>query len=245
MAIEPGYTAISIPISRLSSVSYAVRPGDAVDILATLLMVDLDSDFQSKLPNYAGWYLLPDSVLSSGPVTTFTYSSEGELNISTGEEPVTVGRIETDESGELRYVQPSESQRPRLVSQRLVEQATVLKLGSFQLENEVRTVVAEEGGEEGVSAPSTVAPDVITLIVTHQDALVLNWAVKANVDMTLTLRSPDDVSEYETTSVTLQYLIDNYNIAVPSKLPYGLEPREDTIPDPVLPNDSGSPAPAQ
>jgi hypothetical protein len=24
--------------------------------------------------------------------------------------------------------------------------------------------------------------------------------------------------------VTLQYLIDNYNIAVPSKLPYGLEP---------------------
>ncbi len=74
---------------------------------------------------------------------------------------------------------------------------------------------------------------------------MLNWAVKANVDLTMTLRSPDDFTEYETSSVTLQYLIDNYNIAIPAKLPIGLEPRQDTIPAPNLPNDRFSVAPVQ
>ncbi|MBN1264540.1 MAG: hypothetical protein JXA25_03545 [Anaerolineales bacterium] len=244
-AIEPGYTAISIPTTRLSSVAYAVRPGDTVDILATMLMVDLDTEFQTELPNLAGSYLSADSLLSTGPSVTYSYSSMEGLNISGGPDPVTLGRVETDENGELRYAQPSESQRPRLVSQRIVEQAIVLKLGTFQLENEVRAVITEEGGEEGAATQSSEPPDVITLIVSHQDALVLNWAVKANVDLTLTLRSPDDFTEYETTSVTLQYLIDNYNIAVPSKLPYGLEPRQDSVPESVLPNDRYSPAPAQ
>ena len=55
--------------------------------------------------------------------------------------------------------------------------------------------------------------------------------------MTLTLRSPNDPTpEIETDSVTLQFLIDNYDIAIPSKLPYGTEPRL-TAPDLVFPPD--------
>ena len=51
IAIPRGMTAIAVPITRLSSVAYALRPGDKVDVLATLLLVDLDRDFQSREPN--------------------------------------------------------------------------------------------------------------------------------------------------------------------------------------------------
>jgi len=75
------------------------------------------------------------------------------------------------------------------------------------------------------------------LIVTPQDALAINWAINGGLDLTLTLRSPNDPTpEIETDSVTLQFLIDNYDIAVPSKLPYGTEPRL-TAPDLVFPPD--------
>jgi hypothetical protein len=39
-------------------------------------------------------------------------------------------------------------------------------------------------------------------------------------------------------------LIDNYGITVPSKLPYGVEPRLDKIIPPVLPNDQMQQTPA-
>jgi len=51
LQIPPGYVAISIPITRLTSVSYAIQPGDRVGILVTLPFVDLDPEFQSRLPN--------------------------------------------------------------------------------------------------------------------------------------------------------------------------------------------------
>jgi pilus assembly protein CpaB len=81
-------------------------------------------------------------------------------------------------------------------------------------------------------------PDIVTLIVTPQDALALNWAMKAGADMVLTLRAPGDTMSVETVTVTLQYLIDNYNITVPAKLPYGLEPPIEQPIVPVLPNDA-------
>ena len=87
-----------------------------------------------------------------------------------------------------------------------------------------------------------VRPDIVTLIVSPQDALALNWAIKSGVDLVITLRAPGDTTAEETTSVTLQYLIENYNIPVPAKQAYGLEPRVDEAIVPVLPND---PAPAQ
>jgi pilus assembly protein CpaB len=131
----------------------------------------------------------------------------------------------------------------------LISSATVLGVGDFPLENaeQLVTVVAV-AEEQGAGAPEAQAqpaegqpiiepPDIITLIVTPQDALALNWAVNAGLDLTLTLRSPNDPTpEIDTDSVTLQFLIDNYDIAVPSKLPYGTEPRL-TTEDFVFPPD--------
>jgi Flp pilus assembly protein CpaB len=51
LAIPAGYTAIAIPMTRLSGVAFAMQDGDVVDVLITLLLVDLDPEFQTILPN--------------------------------------------------------------------------------------------------------------------------------------------------------------------------------------------------
>jgi pilus assembly protein CpaB len=137
-----------------------------------------------------------------------------------------------------------------MVSQRLIDYATVLHVGTFQLEAEEELTglpvttqqgtappAAGQGQQPAAAVPEVVRPDLVTLIVSPQDALALNWAVKAGVDLVLTLRAPGDTSTDETTSVTLQYLLDNYNITVPIRLPIGIEPRVDVIIEPILPND--------
>jgi hypothetical protein len=248
IAIEPGFTAIAIPISRLSSVAYAIRAGDEVDVLASLLVVDLDAEFQSLLPDKSVILVGIDRPLT-GQVCDMVDPSTGACILTAG--PLPLGRSETDVStGELLYLNPSEKQRPRLVTQRLIEKATVLNVGTFPLQDEVYQptyVSPEEGGqpvEQTTITPVVKPPDIITLIVRPQEALALNYAIKAGIDLVFTLRGPDDFSQTETSSVSLEYLFNNYNITIPSKPAYGLQPRLDEIISPVLPND-GSSAPAQ
>ena len=50
--VPKGMVAITIPIlDRLSYVGYAPEAGDHINLIVSLLMVDLDAEFQSKLPN--------------------------------------------------------------------------------------------------------------------------------------------------------------------------------------------------
>ena len=240
LAIQPGYTAISIPMNRLSGIAYALRDGDTVDVLITLLMVDLDVDFQTALPN------MSSVVIGSGGTDEFPASS---LTVGI---PGYIGKIERDpELDELVHMIPQESQRPRLVTQRLVEAATVLHVGTFPLEEVAGQEAETEAADQGIGAPPPQQaegepappppPDIITLIVTPQDALALNWAMKAGADLVFTLRAPGDTTSVETISVTLQYLVENYDITIPVKLPYGLEPALDSPIVPVLPNDAKVP----
>jgi Flp pilus assembly protein CpaB len=249
MAIPAGYTAISVPMTRLSGVAYALRAGDVVDVLVTMLLVDLDPDFQSLVPNLVVPALAPGGTDEApAPVLTMVL---GEFQDDRAENlpPFMYGKIITEpELEQPMHVFPQEQQRPRMVTQRLIEAARVLQVGTFPLEEP--EVVATAEVEEGAGAPppqsqsqtqtttALVKPDIITLIISPQDALALNWAMKSGVDLVLTLRAPGDTTLTETTSVTLQYFIDNYNITVPTKLPYGLEPAVDEIIEPVLPNDA-------
>lgn len=248
LAIPPGYTAISIPMDRLSGVAYAIRDGDQVDVITTMLMIDLDPDFQTALPNES--LVL---VASSGvPLTAVACES---INIQPGltecvrESAIPFGRIQTEETFEQPvYVTPNEDQRPRLVTQRLIENATVLRVGTFSLDDDAADAVLSPTVTEPTGAPPTtetdtgittvVYPDIVTLIVTPQDALALNWAMMSGADLSLTLRAPGDTEETDTSSVTLQYLIENYDITVPARLPYGLTPSIDELVSPVLSNDA-------
>ncbi len=280
LVIEPGKVAFSIPISRLSAVSYAPQPGDHVDVIATLLMVDLDTDFQTLLPNQTAGVVSPGNVEyqaqagAAGEVDNSTGLIKGETanlaaQVVGGGKSSLLGRTEIDPVlGQPFYVLPSEAQRPRIVSQAILQDVTVLGVGTFNRDGKSPGSSEQEGAEAGVEPQEPVAgapagtepggqetaqpqtprpPDVITLIVSPQDAITLNFLVYSGAEMTLALRSAQPGSDeiVPTQPVTLQYLMDTYNIPMPAKLPYGMEPRISELQAPELPNDKPLPTPTQ
>lgn len=264
LSIPRGMVAVSIPINRLSSVSYAPQPGDHVNVIATLLMVDLDTDYQSKTPNKSA------AVLGAGPGVVIGAETAEDVSVdantdmgkvtaqSVGGGPTSViGRTQIDPLLEQTlYSIPSESQRPRLVSQTLLQDAIVLGVGEFPLEEEVEaepTPTPElppvEGETESaeytsdypqteLAEPETKLPDLITLVVNPQDAVTLNYLVYAGSQLTLALRPSGDDTRVQTEPTTLDFLLKQYNIPVPVKLPYGMEPRVDDLLPPELTNDA-------
>jgi Flp pilus assembly protein CpaB len=208
--------AISIPIDKLTSVAYALQPGDHVNIIGSIALVDIDQDFQSVLPN--GLAIVQKTSQSGEAVVT----TDLTLNIT----PSTLGRIYQDPSlaNEYIYIVPSEPQRPRLVSQTIVQDAIVLWMGEFPLEEETTAAeasVVETPVPEGGAEPAP-RPDVITVIVTPQDAIAIDYLMKTDTDITLVLRGAGDSERPALQPVTLQYIMDQYNIPYPSKLPYGI-----------------------
>ena len=255
LAIPAGYTAIAIPMDRLSGVAYALRDGDVVDVLISLLVVDVDPDFQTALPNFS------TPLTASGGTTEFPSPSltggVGEFEDKERGNQLLLGKVvEEEATGTLFHVIPRGEQRPRAVTQRLVDSAQVLHVGTFALEGETTQVVSQQQQAQGAGAPAgqeaqqvvtttITPPDIITLIVTPQDALALNWAMKVGADLTLTLRAPNDSEPTETASVTLQYLMESYNITFPSQLPYSMEPALDSLIEPKLSNDQQAVLPQQ
>jgi pilus assembly protein CpaB len=83
---------------------------------------------------------------------------------------------------------------------------------------------------EGNPIP-TAPPDIITLMVTPQDSITLTYLMNIQQStmmqtrLSMTLRNPLDDARQATEASTLQFLLSQYNIPVPSKLPYALEPR--------------------
>jgi pilus assembly protein CpaB len=215
--VSPGLVAISIPVSRLSSVSYGVADGDRVNVIATNMFIDVDANFQSKLPNYTSRVTGPGFIPDSLPVLSAQSGATGP-----GTEQ---GRAELDPTiNQAFYLVPSEGQRPRLVSQMILQDIQVLHLGNF--------TAAASDAQSGQAAPDAQAtptvspdsaPDLITLIVTPQDAVALTYLMYSGTRFTLTLRAPDDTTRVETEAATLQYLLSQYAIPVPAKLPYVMD----------------------
>lgn len=233
--ILPGQVAISIPISRLDSVAYAIRDGDYVNVIATTLFVDLDASFQSVLPNSIAQVVNVGAKPDEAALVV--------LGINNGGGTRTAGRAELDPTlNQAVYYVPSEAQRPRLVSQMILQDIQVLHIGTFSLDDESSnlqpTPEATRAGQPTPAPKAAVKPDIITLIVSPQDAVSLTYLLYSGTKLTLVLRAPDDRSRAETEAATLQYLLSQYAIPIPAKLPYGIEPRVNTLVSPVLPNDA-------
>jgi pilus assembly protein CpaB len=131
----------------------------------------------------------------------------------------------------------------------------VLNVGNFPFEETTATLLTEaqptpqptpeakqtKGVEEVTTAEAPKPPDVITLIVTPQDAVTLNYllalAPYGSAQLTLALRSAGDDTLIQTEAATLDFLLKQYNIPIPVKLPYGIEPRVDELIAPTLTND--------
>ena len=115
-----------------------------------------------------------------------------------------------------------------------------MKLGNFALS--AVTPQAAQQQTQAQQQAATPAPDIITLIVSPQDADTVSYMVYTNAQIMMTLRNPSDQSRLATEAATLQFLLSQYNIPVPAKLPYALQPKIETLTKPNLTNDGAAPA---
>lgn len=227
--IPKGMVAISVPISTLSSVSYALQPGDHVDMIVSLLLIDLDQEFQTRLPNMSSSVTAPGKLAEQFTLTAIIGS-----NIE--------GRADFDGTlGQPVYVYPGEEQRPRLVSQTLIRDVMVLHVGLFptgepSVAQPVSAAPAVDANGQPVAqaTPATPAgpvavPDVMTIVVTPQDAVTINYLLLSGARLNYVMRNPEDTDTTATQSSTLQFILDQYSIVNPAKLPYGTEPRTDNF----------------
>jgi Flp pilus assembly protein CpaB len=243
--IPEGKVAISIPIDRLTSVSYAVQPGDRVDIAVALLFVDIDEEFQTRLPNFMHVLLIaPDP--ENGNIT-FERSQQLDGRLETEQLQVTNLQQSIRQPFSLE-IEPREEQRPRMVVQRTVLDANVLFLGDFPPDGIIfaseptstpapivqvqATVEGQETTGDGTTTTTTgsaavsviLRPETVTVAVTPQEALVLIWLIEARVPLNFFLRSAADNSRVLTDPVTLDYIMETYTIPVPARRDFSIEP---------------------
>jgi pilus assembly protein CpaB len=207
---------VSVPIDRQTSVSYAIRPGDRVDVVLSMLFVDVDEVFQAITPN---------------TVTLFTILEDGTLSLTSGIE----GRPEQTAFGPA-IIGPSERQRPRLVSNRAIQNALVVWVGDFPLIGNYIGIeptptpppaaADNQDGTQGTPAPPTPVPvpNIVTLGVSPQNAVFLIWSIEAKLPLSLLLRSAGDASSTTTNPVSMDYVMQNYNINLPGRRDYAIEP---------------------
>lgn len=231
--IPPGMTAISLPVDRLSVSGYSINTGAHVNVNACLLFVDIDPSYQTILPNLT-------AILTGTGLT----SPEGglpvlSLGISAGDSAQ--GRLELDPSVQQPYyLVPSEAQRPRMVCQTLLQDVVVMRLGNFPLSGADATTDPTQPADPAAEQSAPVAPDLVTLIVSPQDSVTLSYLTYTNARISLTLRNPSDQARLATEASTLQFLLSQYNIPVPAKLPYAMHPALTNLLSPELPNDAAA-----
>ncbi len=221
---DRSWVAVSIPVdpSGIGQVAYGIQNGDFVDVILSFLFIDVDPTFQTRLPNN---------------VSLITSLETGELIIGAPRQGRTEASALTTEGVLLG---PSEaSQRPRLVTQYTVQNAFVVKVGYFDEtgtlfgQTPTPTPLDVRPPGEGAQQPQNTTPQpsatsytplLITLGVTPQDALVLTWAVDAQIPITLALRAAGDDRVVNTQPVTLDYMIREFNAEPPNALEFALEP---------------------
>jgi pilus assembly protein CpaB len=249
--LEPGRVAVSLPIDAVTSVAYALQPGDRVDVIVSMLFVNVDRQFQTLLPNTLRFVNLATAATneegqSSGVILEFSESAEGDLQsrnlllLSIDEE---TNEVRSEQQVPITsIIVPSEQQRPRLATQRTVTDAVVLYLGEFprdgrifrQEEEATAVPTATPTLDPALagatpSGPPTVTPlpprpQLVTLAVTPQDAVVLTYMAEAGLPITFALRSARATGLPPTDPVTLEYLLQRFNIQVPSTFDFAVEP---------------------
>jgi Flp pilus assembly protein CpaB len=225
--IPNGMTGFSLAVSPETAVAYAPQKGDHVMVVGCMLLVDVDTNFQTILPNRTAL------TYPSGAVPAKDSPATTAMQIIPQAADSVRGRYELETTtNDPLYVIPSEVQRSRLVCQTIIQDAVVLNIGYFPLTSStpvapVSTPIVSATVQE--VTPAVAAPGSVTLIVSPQDTVILNYLELSGTKLTLALRGSGDSGVITTDPVTLQYVMDQKNIPSPVKLPYTTEPRVDTL----------------
>lgn len=236
--LDPNRVAIAVPIDKLRSVAYALQPGDYVDIIVSMLFVDVDTDFQTILPNKSRLIsAIPNQ--DTGAIQLVVGDAyAGSLDTSTLIVPSVTSSLSANFS---ILVEPSERQRPRLLTVRTVSNAQVIYLGEFPSDGDIfrpasaptptpAETAAPSTGSNGqaeaapTSTPIPPRPDVVTIAVLPQDAVILTYMIEANIPMTFVLRSARAQGLPNTDPVTLSYIMGRFGVQPPDRFSYSIEP---------------------
>lgn len=244
--LPPGTVGITIPIDRLSSVSYGLQTGDSVDIIASLLVVDMDEEFGSALPNMVNMISASFTTEEDGPsALTLSLGDEVQGRFDTRRIPLPLLEIE---GGRLRVattlldypvvIRPQESPRPRLVTHRFILDARVMWVGDLPADGRFFSEIpsptpadapaaqpqgqAQQGQEFPTLEPPR--PETVVLAVSPQEAVTIAYMTERQTPLTLVIRPAADRSRRQTDQVTLDYIISQYDITIPRRNDYGLEP---------------------
>ncbi len=215
-----GRRAYAIPMDTQGALGWMIQPGDHVDVVAAFKLLWVDAEFQSPLPNQ----------FLAVPVEAFT----GEAGTPLGGGPTLMqgvyGRFETLPNGVPIMVYPTEQALPSLVVQLTVQDAIVWHIGLWKKEGTltptptVTTTPTSLVGGLGQAPTTTPTPlpmatpeysdvDLVTLLVTPQDALVLKYLMEMGADLDLLLRPAGETADLVLTEpVMLRYIIDRYQI---------------------------------
>lgn len=240
--VNQGNVALAFPINRYSGAAFAMRPGDLVDVLATMSFIDIDPEFRSALPNFQR--LVDQQLLSDGGDFLLPEGVEGRLELIPGINLVATigpqGATEWGGSDEALL------QLPRRVTQLTIQQAEVIWVGTWEPPGEMEpgpqvapTPAAEaQPAVEPTPTPvferSDLNPDVVILSMPLQDALSLKWAMDRGLTLDLALRSQGDNSVFVTTDVSLPQLVEQGGLTIPETTEFDLSPRADEVPPPSL-----------
>jgi Flp pilus assembly protein CpaB len=195
--IPEGRVGVAFPVSQLSSVNYAIQPGDRVDVLASGAFIDVDPDTQIKTPLIL----------------------EGDESCEAGCQPVgdqvqrTFTQLTIDDAEVLGIGPWGEEPKP--------QQAEGAEADGGEGAGEGAAAQADGEGQLPASYDS------IILMVSPQDAAVLKFLRENGFVIDLALRSGRDASRHETEQVTLEYIMTRFRISPPTKLPYRLEAMEE------------------
>lgn len=233
LLIPGGQVAIAVPANRVGLVAYAICEGDHVDILASLRFIDVDQEFQTPLPNQ-GILVTDNASLAAMGLEGFTYP---------------IGREEGGVFGTTLLVVPDLAASPQIsrqTTQVALDNILVLRVGEWPTEDinqpivvtAVPAAVPAEGAEatpvpggEATPVPQAPPPDIVTLSMSPQEALVLKYLIEVGATIDIALRSAldDEINDRATDPVTLDYIINVEGFPVPQPLPYALDPRIDNL----------------
>jgi len=209
--IPPGWVALAVPVDRLSSVAYGFDTGDAVDIMLSFTLNPVDQDFQTLLSNSA---------------TFFLQQQGGEEEVATESDIFIIdpyGRFETIATGDLAHIAPSEDvQRPVPVSI-ILQNARVIEVGAYRPSLPAVPPTPTPDPDEPTPTPgggppptpTPAPPDVVLVALPPQQQLFLDYALEVDGDIDFALRSVGDGQLYNVQQVDINYLLQQFGIAVP------------------------------
>jgi Flp pilus assembly protein CpaB len=198
--IPAGRVAMAFPINKLTSVGYAIGAGDRVDLIVSFAIRDVDQEGQYQ-------------------VIPFNRDLVDDL-IAAGLEPQeAVARV-------LSKLDTADI-KPRLLSQLTLQDIEVLHVGEWPVGGVIPkttpTLSPDQQAQQVAAAAGTPTatpprPDMIILLVDHQQALIVQWLLQeGNIALNLVLRGAGDNAPVSTETVTYQYILTNFNITIPPK----------------------------